>query len=111
VDLFDEAGVRAAAGRRGLDPAGKAHEVLVHQLFEDRVEPHLAGPAFVYDYPAGLCPLTKRSRSDPRLAERFELYIAGLELANAYTELNDPVAQEEAFRRQVAGLPADESMV
>jgi lysyl-tRNA synthetase class 2 len=65
---------------------------------------------FVYDYPAALCPLTKRRRDNPSIAERFELYVRGMELANAYTELNDPVTQEETFRRQLAGLPEEDSM-
>ena len=51
---------------------------------------HLTGPVFVHDYPAALCPLTKRKRGNPAIAERFELYVHGMELANAYTELNDP---------------------
>jgi lysyl-tRNA synthetase class 2 len=65
---------------------------------------------FVYDYPASLCPLTKRKRDNPAIAERFELYIHGMELANAYTELNDPVMQETTFRTQLAGLPEEDSM-
>ncbi len=91
----------------------KAHDVLVHELFEDCVEPKLTEsdrPIFVHDYPAALCPLTKRKRDNPNIAERFELYVHGMELANAYTELNDPVMQEETFRRQLAGLPEEESM-
>ena len=88
----------------------KEHDVLVHELFEHQVEHHLAGPVFVHDYPAALCPLTKRKRDNPDIAERFELYVHGMELANAYTELNDPITQEATFRRQVAGLSAEESM-
>ncbi len=87
--------------------------MIVHELFEHKVEPALAAsgrPVFVYDYPAGLCPLTKRKAGDPSIAERFELYIAGMELANAYTELNDPVMQEATFRQQLAGLPEEDSM-
>jgi lysyl-tRNA synthetase class 2 len=113
VSLEDVAAVAAAARQRGLDPAGKAHEVLVHALFELEVEKYLATldrPVFVYDYPAALCPLTKRKRGQPHLAERFELYIAGMEIANAYTELNDPLTQEQTFRQQLAGLPEEESM-
>jgi lysyl-tRNA synthetase class 2 len=122
VELFDADGVRRAAEAAKIplaarDPAGaatpKEHDVLVHELFEHAVEPKLAEsakPTFVYDYPAALCPLTKRKREDPRLAERFELYVAGMELANAYTELNDPVTQEATFRRQLAGQAADDSM-
>jgi lysyl-tRNA synthetase, class II len=88
----------------------KDHDVLIHELFEHHVEGQLAGPVFVYDYPAALCPLTKRKCGNPALAERFELYIHGMELANAYTELNDPITQEATFKKQLAGLPEEESM-
>jgi lysyl-tRNA synthetase class 2 len=97
-----------ATGRETRTP--KDHDVLVHELFEAHVEDKLEGPVFVYDYPAALCPLTKRKRGNPALAERFELYVRGMELANAYTELNDPVMQEATFRRQLAGLPEEDSM-
>jgi lysyl-tRNA synthetase, class II len=110
VALDDNAGIAAAAERRGLPVAGKHHDVLVHQLFEMAVEDQLTGPVFVYDYPAALCPLTKRRRDNPAVAERFELYVHGMELANAYTELNDPVTQEATFRQQLAGLPEEDSM-
>jgi lysyl-tRNA synthetase class 2 len=60
-------------------------------------------PTFVIDYPAALCPLARRSKENPDYAERFELFAAGMELANAYTELNDPAVQEENFRRQLRG--------
>ena len=109
-DIHDENAVRAAARAEDIKPDGKAHDVLVQELFEDIVEEKLVGPVFVYDYPAGLCPLTKRKRADPRVAERFELYVHGMELANAYTELNDPDTQAATFSQQLAGLPADESM-
>jgi len=109
-EMHDESAVRAAARVEGINPDGKAHDVLVQLLFEDLVEEKLVGPVFVYDYPASLCPLTKRKREDARTAERFELYVYGMELANAYTELNDPVTQEQTFRQQLAGLPAEESM-
>ena len=98
VAMDDAAGVpqtpreRRASRRRTSD-----HDVLVHDLFEANVEPQLETsdrPVFVYDYPAALCPLTKRKRGNPAIAERFELYVHGMELANAYTELNDPVTQE-----------------
>jgi lysyl-tRNA synthetase, class II len=88
----------------------KEHDVLVHELFEHHVEDKLIGPVFVHDYPAALCPLTKRKRDNPNIAERFELYVQGMELANAYTELNDPITQECEFRRQLAGMAAEESM-
>jgi lysyl-tRNA synthetase class 2 len=109
----DDTLLAETARERGLDVTGKHRDVLVHELFEHSVEPALAKaeePVFVYDYPAALCPLTKRKRDDPRFAERFELYVAGMELANAYTELNDPLTQEATFRQQLAGLKEEESM-
>ena len=60
-------------------------------------------PTFVIDYPAPLCPLTKRKSDNPEIAERFELFVAKMELANAYTELNDPKVQEENFMTQLQG--------
>jgi len=88
----------------------KEHDVIVNDLFEVCVEEHLSGPVFVYDYPASLCPLTKRKRDNPEIAERFEMYVHGMELANAYTELNDPITQEATFRRQLVGLKDEDSM-
>jgi lysyl-tRNA synthetase class 2 len=110
VSMHDEQAVRQAAERAGIPAAGKHRDVLVHLLFEKHVEDKLQGPVFVYDYPAALCPLTKRRRDDPSTAERFELYVLGMELANAYTELNDPITQEQTFRQQLAGLPEEDSM-
>ena len=77
--------------------------VVINEVFEQTVEEHLNNPTFVIDYPAALCPLTKRKKDQPDIAERFEMYIAGMELANAYTELNDPAVQEENFRQQLRG--------
>ncbi len=110
VSLGDTAGVQQAAAQHKIAIAGKEHDVLVHELFEEVVEDRLVGPVFVYDYPAALCPLTKRKANHPNFAERFELYIHGMELANAYTELNDPVTQEQTFRHQLAGLKEEDSM-
>ncbi len=113
VPMDDAAGCARKAGQGGFPTAGKHHDVIVHHLFETHVEPRLAEsdrPVFVHDYPAGLCPLTKRQRGNPAIAERFELYVCGMEVANAYTELNDPVTQEQTFQQQLAGLPEDESM-
>lgn len=110
-DMLDEVAVRAAARAESIEAAdAKARDVLVQELFEDLVEEKLVGPVFVYDYPAALCPLTKRKRENPQIAERFELYVHGMELANAYTELNDPVTQEQTFRQQLSGLSEEESM-
>lgn len=110
VAMEDTAGVTQAAGTTGFPTTGKHPDVLIHHLFEEKVEDKLTGPVFIYDYPAALCPLTKRQRGNPAIAERFELYVQGMELANAYTELNDPVTQEATFRQQLAGLPEEDSM-
>jgi lysyl-tRNA synthetase class 2 len=110
VAIDDVAGLRRVAEAGGFPTAGKHPDVIVHHLFEEKVEDKLTGPVFVYDYPASLCPLTKRKAGQPNIAERFELYVQGMELANAYTELNDPITQEATFRQQLAGLPEEESM-
>jgi lysyl-tRNA synthetase class 2 len=110
VALDDIDGIKKAAQAMGLTIENKHPDVLIHHLFEEKVEDKLTGPVFVHDYPAALCPLTKRKRGQPNIAERFELYVHGMELANAYTELNDPVTQEATFRQQLAGLPEEDSM-
>ena len=89
---------------------GMHPDVVVSEVFEATVEDQLTGPIFVKDYPASICPLTKRNSENPAVAERFELFVNGMELANAYTELNDPRLQEELFRTQLAGLPEEDSM-
>jgi lysyl-tRNA synthetase, class II len=77
---------------------------LSNDVFEATVEDSLAGPVFVCDYPVPICPLAKASPEDPRIAERFELFLGGMELGNAFTELNDPAEQERRFEEQVASL-------
>ena len=114
VDMMDVPAVQRRAAEEGIqEVARKDHDLLVGELFEHKAEPALEAydrPVFVYDYPAALCPLTRRKPSDPRIAERFELYVAGMELANAYTELNDPFVQEATFSAQLAGQKAEDSM-
>jgi lysyl-tRNA synthetase class 2 len=78
-------------------------EVVINALFEHYVEPHLINPTFVLDYPAALCPLTKRTPDDPYFALRFEVFINGMELGNAYCELNDPDVQRQTLSRQLRG--------
>jgi lysyl-tRNA synthetase class 2 len=110
VAMDDRAGVRQKAAALGIAAEGKDPDVLVSEVFEEVVEDRLLGPVFVIDYPAAICPLTKRKAGNPAVAERFELFVHGMELANAYTELNDPVLQEELFRRQLAGQKEEDSM-
>jgi len=114
IDLFrehagcefdDEPAVRAKAVELGILKEGQAVDdywKLMNDVFEETVEPHLSGPVFVYDYPVQICPLAKRKPEDPRLAERFEVYVASMELGNAFTELNDPAEQYARFEEQVA---------
>jgi lysyl-tRNA synthetase class 2 len=73
---------------------------IIMEIFEEKVEKNLIQPTFITDYFSALCPLTKRHRDNPRLAERFELFIHGLEFANAYSELTDPREQEKQFALQ-----------
>lgn len=110
VDMDDATAVMQAAANRGIDVIAKHVDVIVSELFEATVEDHLDGPVFVIDYPSSICPLTKRKADDPRLAERFELFVAGMEIANAYTELNDPLLQEDLFSQQLAGMKPEDSM-
>lgn len=110
VDPTDAQAVQRVAAEIGFDAGGKHPDVVKSFVFEERVEDQLAGPVFVLDYPASICPLTKRSASNPAVAERFELFVQGMEVANAYTELNDPDLQEQLFRTQLAGQREDDSM-
>jgi lysyl-tRNA synthetase class 2 len=107
-DIDDMNALRKKAKELEIDEADMDDVVVINEVFEVTVECNLVNPTFVIDYPAELCPLTKRSRKDPKYAERFELYIGKMELANAYTELNDPAVQEENFRLQLRGQ--EESM-
>ena len=109
-DTHETEAVREIAGRYEIETEGVHPDVVVNELFEAIVEEKLTGPLFVIDYPASICPLTKRKQGEPETAERFELFLQGMEIANAYTELNDPRLQEELFRTQLAGLPEEESM-
>ena len=110
IDLFreyagcefdDEPAVRAKAKELGVAHTPDYWK-LMNDVFEATVEEHLSGPVFVHDYPVQICPLAKTKPDDPRLAERFEVFIDGMELGNAFTELNDPEEQLRRFEEQVA---------
>jgi lysyl-tRNA synthetase class 2 len=110
IDPTDSAAIVEYAKSLNLDVADKHPDVVKNDLFEEKVEKNLVNPTFVMDYPASICPLTKRKKDQPDIAERFELFVQGMELANAYTELNDPDLQEKLFSQQLEGQKADESM-
>ena len=110
LSVDDVEGTAKLAEQFGFETAGKHPDVVKNFVFEEKVESALDGPIFVIDYPASICPLTKRKADNPAIAERFELFIQGMEVANAYTELNDPDLQEELFGKQLDGLPEEESM-
>ncbi len=113
VAELDEAGLREVCRAKGIsaDPdMGKGK--LVDELFGELVEGQLIQPTFITDYPVEMSPLTKRHRSKPGLVERFELIVNGKEVANAYTELNDPLEQRRRFEEQLrlAARGDDEAM-
>lgn len=93
--------LRAICREQGITPqddwgAGK----MIFELYDEKVEDTIVNPTFVVDYPVEVSPLAKKKADDPRLTDRFELVIAGCEYANAFSELNDPVDQEERFKAQ-----------
>ena len=97
----DEA-ARAAAKEAGLEVEKDADRGnIINLFFEEKVEDKLIQPTFVMDYPIEISPLVKRKHDDPRLVYRFEGYIFGRELCNAYSELNDPIDQRERFVKQM----------
>jgi lysyl-tRNA synthetase, class II len=110
VAATDAAAIAKLAKSLDIETNNRHPDVIKSDVFEAKVEDALAGPIFVMDYPASICPLTKRKADNPQVAERFELIIQGMEIANAYTELNDPDLQEQLFETQLAGLPEEESM-
>ena len=96
----DFALLSAQARRIGVEPhPGDDWEALYFRIFLDRIEPHLGigAPTVLCDFPASMAALSRRNPADPRLAERFELYVCGLELANAFGELTDPAEQRARF--------------
>ena len=98
----NEKGLREIAKKKGLEgydelPAGK----IINLLYDEFVEPKIVQPTFIIDYPIETSPLAKKKRDNPKLVERFEVVVCGMEIANAFSELNDPIDQRERFKQQV----------
>ena len=103
----DEEAIKLAEDKKlEIEDMKKTRGNIINIFFEEYVEETLIQPTFICDYPVEVSPLTKRKSSDPRLTERFELFIGGREYANAYSELNDPIDQYERFKKQVEAREA-----
>lgn len=99
INPNEEKSLMLEAKKLGIPVSNK--DEAKNALFEEKVQPLLIQPTFILDYPSSLCPLTKEHRKDPNLVERFELFINGAEIANAYSELNDPQEQENKLKEQL----------
>ncbi len=108
--LLSFSGAQRVLADFGL-PASPSHAHALDKIFERVVEPRLLHPTFVYDYPVVLSPLAKRKAGDPELTDRYELFCASMEVANAFTELNDPDDQRRRFELQVAERAAGDDEV
>jgi lysyl-tRNA synthetase class 2 len=103
AELRDRAAAGALAGQLGVEiEPGMGPGKITATLFEALWEESLVQPTFVYDFPTEVSPLSKQKPDDPDTVERFELYAGGFELANAFSELNDPAEQRRRFEQQLA---------
>jgi lysyl-tRNA synthetase class 2 len=110
-DYPDAASLRTRMAKLDMDvDPTKGRGRLIDELISTFVEPKLIQPTFLMDYPVEMSPLAKRKRGDDRLVERFEGFVDGMEVANAFSELNDPLEQRERFRQQLKERVADEEV-
>jgi lysyl-tRNA synthetase class 2 len=113
VSALDEEGLRQVCKQLGIEvDASMGKGKLIDEIFGAKVEANLIQPTYITDYPIEMTPLAKKHRSKPGLVERFELFVNGKEIANAYSELNDPIDQRERFEEQLklAARGDDEAM-
>ena len=113
VSALDEEGLRQVCMNLGIEvDASMGKGKLIDEIFGAKVEANLIQPTYITDYPIEMTPLAKKHRSKPGLVERFELFVNGKEIANAYSELNDPIDQRERFEEQLklAARGDDEAM-
>ena len=113
VSAMDEAGLRKTCADLGIEVnATMGKGKLIDEIFSAKVEANLIQPTYITDYPIEMTPLAKKHRSKEGLVERFELFVNGKEIANAYSELNDPIDQRERLEEQLilAGRGDDEAM-
>jgi len=106
TEVEDETKLRTRAESLGVTAAGQDSGKVITKLFDVLVEPKLEQPTFITHYPLDVSPLSRRNQVDPSLVDRFELFIAGYEIANGFSELNDPVDQKERFLQQVEARKA-----
>ncbi len=101
LDWSEQEAVIKKAEELKIETKNKAYESIANDIFEKLVEPNLTGPVFVIDYPRAISPLTKSKKDNPDIVERFELFMAKMEIANAFTELNDPLEQRKRLEQQL----------
>jgi lysyl-tRNA synthetase class 2 len=107
LEVFAVRGI--APPKAALAGPSPSYGLLLAALFEELCEEHLEQPVFIIDHPVEISPLSKQKPTDPRFTERFELYIGGMEIANAFSELNDPDVQAERFQQQLAARAAGDA--
>ena len=121
VDLSTEAGARTAAEKMGVTgiDANTTYGKIIYELFDQKVESKIKDPVFITQHPTDVSPLARPNLKDPKFTDRFELFVAGLEVANAFSELNDSIDQRQRFEAQLElkakgdeeAMPLDEDFI